>query len=80
MSDASHDPGEKSPWGVWMVTLLLLSPVIYVLSIGPDVALVEHGMLPKEPVVALYEPINWLHDNTLLEEPLEWYAALWGWR
>jgi len=59
---------------------MLLSPLLYVLSIGPVARLAEEGLLPRDPVVAFYTPVIWLHHNTPLREPLEWYGHLWGWQ
>lgn len=52
---------------------------LYVVSIGPVIAL-GHDVLGVDQDVfeLLYSPVIWLHDATPLEEPIEWYAALWG--
>lgn len=51
----------------------------YILSIGPIVALIENLNIEKGSVETFYGPVIWLHDETLLEKPLEWYSDLWGW-
>ena len=55
----------------------------YVLSIGPVVALIEYLNYSGNTSVvsfidSFYGPANWLHAETILEKPLEWYAELWG--
>jgi len=59
---------------------VLLVPLVYLISFGPVVALVEksgnRGL--RDRVGALYEPVGWLHDNTLLKTPLEDYYRLCG--
>ena len=53
----------------------------YVVSIGPVVAFNEHFLHFGDNIfVVVYAPVIWLHDATLLAEPLEQYAALWGWQ
>jgi hypothetical protein len=55
-------------------------PVLYVLSVGP-VARLCQMVSPGQPpvwVFVLYAPLIWLHDNTPLRAPLEWYVELWG--
>lgn len=66
-----------SSWGVGAVVIL---PLVYVLSIGPVAAFVEHyhvsylrGSLEK-----FYAPVRWLYDHTPLKRPLESYVRLWG--
>ena len=78
VDDRSDDP--RPPTGVGSIFgFLMWAPVLYLLSIGPIVRLVEDGYLPRDPVAAAYAPVSWLHENTPLAKPLEWYAALWGW-
>ena len=55
----------------------------YVLSIGPVVALIEYLNYSGNTSVvsfidSFYGPANWLHAETILKKPLEWYAELWG--
>lgn len=72
-------PQRSSSSAVLLCAVVLLAPVLYVLSMGPVVALVERGSLPHEPIEFFYAPVIWLHNHTALEKPLEWYGALWGW-
>jgi hypothetical protein len=66
------------PWTA-IAFVLVLTPVLYVLSIGPAGWLVDAGHLSRSRFHSLYAPVVWLHDRTLLEQPLEWYGGLWGW-
>jgi hypothetical protein len=63
-----------------MALVLFFLPGIYVLSIGPVVAVVERADAGREVVQVIYAPVIWLHDHTALKEPLEAYARLWGWQ
>jgi hypothetical protein len=79
--NASHDDrrtGWFVPWG-WIAVAVALSPLLYVLSIGPAGWAVDAGHFSRGQFHTLYAPVVWLHDHTLLEKPLEWYAGLWGW-
>jgi hypothetical protein len=52
---------------------------LYVLSVGPVGAVVEHSGFGEDAARVFYAPLIWLHHNTVLKEPLEAYARLWGW-
>ena len=64
---------------VLVMVIAVLLPVLYVLSIGPVVALVEATGVGREASKVFYAPVIWLHHNTPLKEPLEAYGELWGW-
>ncbi len=64
---------------VEVVLVCVLLPVLYVLSIGPVVWLVKKLNWPDELFERFYQPVVWLHDNTALKVPLEWYSNLFGW-
>jgi len=63
----------------WIIiaSAMLLLPVLYVLSIGPAGWANQNGYLPDD-IRGFYAPIVWLHDNTPLAKPLDWYGELWG--
>ncbi|MGI9430173.1 MAG: hypothetical protein ACR2NM_16045, partial [Bythopirellula sp.] len=55
--------------------------LLYVLSIGPVVAIVGTAGGPLDNGLrAFYTPVKWLHDTTPLKELLEAYGRLWGWK
>jgi hypothetical protein len=63
------------------VTSLVVSlPVLYVLSVGPVARLCQTVSPNFTPnwVHVFYSPLIWLHANTPLRAPLEWYVELWG--
>jgi hypothetical protein len=68
--------------GFWplaaLLAILLVLPVVYVLSIGPVVALATAAGIDPTGLKVIYAPVIWLHDHTALKEPLEWYVGLWG--
>ena len=79
MAEAEQTAGSRSSSG-WLVTFVVVAPLLYVLSIGPVAALLSRtnsgvsvGTLRK-----IYAPVIWLHDHTLLKQPLEAYVELWG--
>lgn len=74
----THDknpPHRLSDAGI--LWLLFLAPTLYVLSFGPAVWLHERGVVSTETVITWYTPVEWLHDHTFLEKPLQWYSSLW---
>jgi len=58
--------------------------LIYVLSLGPAVAVFEWaGAEEAHPAAAraariIYAPLEYLHGHTPLKEPLDLYAGWWG--
>lgn len=75
----SEEPKSRSGYlgtGIFAVLCLL-----YVLSIGPVGAAANNGAFSPRTLTALvyvYSPITWLHNHTILEEPLDAYTSLWG--
>lgn len=60
--------------------LILLSPVIYVISIGPVVALIDNGYVDgdSKAVKIIYAPIVWSVDNVpVCRKVLTPYVTLW---
>ena len=57
---------------------LILSPALYVLSIGPAVSLMWRGYLSKQTFGRIYAPLNYLRDNfEPIGDTLRWYCSLW---
>ena len=66
--------------GLTWVWVLVCLPVLYVLSIGPVVAVTKNKTVPSTNAIKrFYAPVIWLHNHTFMKEPLEVYAGLWGW-
>lgn len=65
--------GPKNPWVRWFVWVILV-PVLYVLSFGPVVWVVNRGYLPREAVV-IYTPLSYLPDA--IWSPIERYLDWW---
>ena len=68
----------RGQYASWRKALLLLSQcwlwlTAYLFSVGPVVGLTSVSL--NSP---FYTPVIWLHKNTFLAEPLEWYVRLWG--
>jgi hypothetical protein len=64
--------GRRNRWAVVLALLLL-----YALSVGPAVFLVNATGEGRGVVRVAYLPHIWLHDYTPLKEPLEWYVEPW---
>jgi hypothetical protein len=73
-SEAKRSPG-ISTLILWSVATLLL----YILSTGPVIMLIEKKRLKEDGFVeTFYAPIGWLDDNTPLGRPLRVYWHLWA--
>jgi hypothetical protein len=79
MAETDQNPESKGSSG-WFPVFVLVAPLLYVLSIGPVVAIAErtNSTQSLELLKIVYAPVIWLHDHTFLKEPLEAYVALWG--
>jgi hypothetical protein len=73
----SNEEKERSRVLYWVVGAVVLAPLLYVLSIGPAGMICERMGIDPEPMRPVYAPVVWLHDNTPLKGPLEWYVRLW---
>jgi hypothetical protein len=74
MSDESQKPGR----GAWLVVLGgVLLPLLYTLSVGPAAYMQRRTGGGGGWERIFYAPLIWLHDNTPLEKPLEWYTGQW---
>ena len=65
---------------VWLLPAAIVVLLwLYPLSLGP--AIVWHRSTSSEFVhtalEGFYGPLEWLHENTPLRGPLDWYVALW---
>ena len=90
MSDSDSDQDDfttrPSRWG-WLLpnvagrlaAVAVGLTVLYVLSIGPAIALTRGGnsVIQQDDLRTFYQPVIWMHDNTILEQPLEWYVEMW---
>lgn len=74
----SASPHKRTGAAIAVLVLVLL-PILYVLSLGPAVLLAD--MTESRELVrvleVVYYPLEWLHANTPLREPLEAYVDLW---
>jgi hypothetical protein len=65
--------GRWLAWGVALALLLLL----YVLSYGPALYLVDRTGVGEEALFAAYAPLDWLGERTPLGGPLGRYLGFW---
>jgi hypothetical protein len=61
---------------LWMWLALLVAPVLYALSVGPAMLVVQKAGVGGE-VILVYEPLIWLDKNTPLRGSLKAYIDLW---
>lgn len=61
------------------IVLLVLLPLAYLLSYAPVYRMGKSsGWSRIDQPIAVYRPVDWLIDNTPLNEPLYRWADLWG--
>ena len=56
---------------------VLVSLAFYVLSVGPAAWLIGRYPGLADAFEVIYAPVEWLHENTILKEPLRDYVDLW---
>jgi hypothetical protein len=74
---SNHDESRRLP--LLQIVLVVLVPLMYVLSYAPVYRLgMQRGWSGIDRQPAAYRPVDWLIDNTPLNEPLYGWADLWG--
>ena len=76
----SDEPKRPKPGAVVVITMAILLPILYILSVGPVILIVDVTDTEQElePVLEVfYFPVIWLHEKTPLRGPLNWYVELW---
>jgi hypothetical protein len=75
----SDETQQRRGYGFWVVFALVLAPLLYTLSVGlgPAAYLVGRAGKGEGTVQVIYAPLIWLHENTPLRKPLDWYVGPW---
>jgi hypothetical protein len=83
MEDTKEGQERQGGIGLWLILLSIGMPVLYVLSIGPVVLLVNffelwHNEMATRVVGIFYFPLIWIVENKIepLSSFLEWYVEL----
>jgi hypothetical protein len=75
---ALEDGGKLKHWLAVAMVVLVASPVLYVLSIGPAYHAKVRNHLSDEAYYKIYAPIHKLGKQyDPIEEVVQWYAELW---
>ena len=79
MAETDQSADSKGSSG-WLIIFVVAVPLLYVLSIGPVAAVASRKQNSQslDLLRKVYAPVIWLHDHTILKEPLEAYVELWG--
>ena len=82
MADMSRDPNDNRVGHRWIgsfAVVIALTPVLYLISIGPALWLMKHKYLSGPTFGMIYHPLEWLSDDRWrwFTEPLAWYMELW---
>ena len=80
--NASPPKEEKSAGGLFLWPLIVV--MLYVLSTGPVVRLMDQGRVSEKVLDRIHAPIVWLSKTSIgsviLEPFFRWYGEkLWGW-
>ena len=79
MSNNKGDRGGCSVITIVAIGLALL-PVLYFLSSGPVVTLINHGLIPMWVAEMLLTPLERLGLRfPAFQKLLQWYGELWNW-
>jgi len=73
----AEDEQERSEGGLVWVTYIAIVAFLYVVSIGPASLVVKGKPNGAAIVRTVYFPVVWLHDHTILRQPLNVYVDLW---
>ena len=58
--------------------LLVLLPILYFLSLGPAILLVNQGVVNEDTLEIVYFPVILVYDvMPPLQAPIDWYIRLW---
>ena len=78
MDEKQENHNDKDNRSSLLIVGLLSLPFLYILSIAPVAWLYKTMAWSETSIRTFYMPVVWLHDNTFLKEPLEWYLKLFG--
>ncbi len=75
----SEESKSKSHRGYLMVIAIAITlPLLYVLSFGPAIAVVQKHPKCVPAFQEFYLPVIWLEEHTALRRPLDFYCRFWG--
>lgn len=84
MSEATRPAKEATAQGsaaavvVVMLMITVMLPVLYVLSLGPVIMMIERGGMSTEFWQWFYAPLEWLCEHVdFIRTFVEWYVSLW---
>lgn len=73
----ARQSGSATPVLAAILILVVVAPILYLLSLGPAVWLVEHGFIAGESIETFYLPVIALHESCPPIQPiLEGYVEL----
>jgi hypothetical protein len=58
--------------------VLLMLPLLYFLSSGPAIYLMNRGYMSHDTFILIYRPIGWATKISWLDTVIQWYSHLWG--
>jgi hypothetical protein len=80
VSDSDNEKRPRSSLAIWLSAVVVLSPILYLLSVGPAYWLMRQGYV-SNAVDWIYAPIGLLgYFFPPFQDAMDWYADLEMWR
>ena len=70
----------SAPLAIALIMVVLIVPGMYVLSLGPVIALNDRGIInvqPNSPIDTFYKPLEYATDFEPLGKLIRFYVSLW---
>jgi hypothetical protein len=66
-------------WNAWERSFLAALVVLYCLSPGPFLALLDQGFVSEDTMGELYAPLGWIGERSqIVESFYDWWMRMWG--
>ena len=78
--DAPAESSRRSSSGTWWIFWpCFILFILYPLSTGPVVLLLEKGIISDDRFLVIYKPLELVYENSdTAQRFFDWYTELWG--
>jgi hypothetical protein len=78
MDDKPRRDEKRGGFAIVLLLALALTPVLYVLSVGPASWMWDTGRITEGTFTTVYSPLMYIYWNVPpVRPPLDWYVNLW---
>jgi len=75
----SREGGQGGPIVALVAVICFMLPLVYCLSLGPAIWLVERTGMNDDFLEMIYAPLAWLYENAKFLQPIfDFYIGLWS--